>query len=58
MTNKQRNKIIKLIDALDASITAHDLLQDIHSEVFMGNIKLSAELESKLDAYFCEEERR
>jgi hypothetical protein len=56
MNTKQRNKIIKLIDALDAGLTAHDLLQDIYSEVFMGNIKLSVELETKLDQYFSEDE--
>jgi hypothetical protein len=56
MNDKQRRKIEKLIDALDAGVTAHDLLQDIHVEVFMGNVKLPTELEVKLDRYFSEDE--
>lgn len=56
MNDKQRRKIEKLIDAFDAGISAHVLLQDIYTEVFMGNVKLSPELEVKLDRYFSEDE--
>jgi hypothetical protein len=51
MNDKQRRKIEKLIDALNAGLTAHDLLQDIYTEVSIGNVKLPVELEVKLDDY-------
>jgi hypothetical protein len=51
MNDKQRRKIEKLIDALNAGLTAHDLLHDIYTEVSIGNVKLPVELEVKLDDY-------
>lgn len=56
MNHKQKRKIEKLIDALDAGLTAHSLLNDIYLEVFNGNVKLPIELECKLDRYFNEDD--